>query len=131
MVGERGVTLSGGQLQRIAIARAVIRDAMFMLLDEPTTGLDNINRQEVNQALMRSMPGRTTLLSTHDLSITKNFDRIVVIEDGSITESGTHDELMRLHGGYRRLCLQQSSATQDGDSGLMLAHGQEVHAVTR
>ncbi len=130
VVGERGATLSGGQLQRIAIARAVIRDAPVMILDEPTTGLDNINRQEVNQALMRSVSGRTTLLSSHDLSITKNFDHIVVIDGGRITESGTHDELMRLHGSYRRLYLQQSTAAP-GSSDLILAHGQEPHALTR
>jgi ATP-binding cassette subfamily B protein len=131
VVGERGVTLSGGQLQRIAIARAVIRDAPVMILDEPTTGLDNINRQEVNQALLRSVSGRTTLLSTHDLSITRNFDRIVVVEDGKISESGTHDELMRLHGNYRRLYFQQSGAVPGGGSDLKLAHGREAHAVTR
>lgn len=107
VVAERGATLSGGQMQRIAIARAVIRDAPIMLLDEPTQGLDNVNRREVDAALERCTQGKTTLLASHDLLASRDFDRLLVIDNGSIVENGTHDELMRQQGYYHKLYLHQ------------------------
>lgn len=107
ILGERGATLSGGQLQRIAIARAIIREAPIMILDEPTLGLDNINRCEVVDALNRCTVGKTTILVTHDLLASRDFDRIMVINDGSIQECGTHETLMKQNGYYHRLYLHQ------------------------
>ena len=107
VIGERGATLSGGQMQRIAIARAVIRGAPIMILDEPTLGLDNVNRSEVVTALERNMAGKTVILVTHDLHESRNFDRILVIEQGKVVEEGTHDALMRRRGRYQTLYSQQ------------------------
>jgi ATP-binding cassette subfamily B protein len=107
IVGERGATLSGGQLQRIAIARAIIRDAPIMILDEPTLGLDNINRSEVVDALDRCTAGKTTILVTHDLLSSRDFDRLMVVDGGRIQECGTHETLMKQNGYYRRLYLNQ------------------------
>jgi ATP-binding cassette subfamily B protein len=107
VVGERGTTLSGGQLQRIAIARAVIREAPIMLLDEPTQGLDNLNRREVDAALDRCMRRRTALLASHDLLASRDYDKLLVIDHGRVVECGTHDELMQQQGYYRRLYLHQ------------------------
>ncbi len=103
VIGERGATLSGGQLQRIAIARALIRGGSIMILDEPTLGLDNVNRREVNAALERNMDGRTAILVTHDLLDSKNMDRILVVEKGKVVEDGSHDALMKQQGHYHAL----------------------------
>ena len=107
VIAERGATLSGGQMQRIAIARAVIREAPIVLLDEPTQGLDNVNRREIDTALERCTLGKTTLLASHDLLASRDFDRLLVIDNGSIVENGTHDELMRQQGYYHKLYLHQ------------------------
>jgi ATP-binding cassette subfamily B protein len=107
VIGERGATLSGGQLQRIAIARAAIRGAPIMILDEPTLGLDNINRREVTAALEQNMQGKSVILVTHDLLESKNFDKIVVIENGRIAEQGTHNALMKRRGHYHALYSHQ------------------------
>lgn len=107
VIGERGATLSGGQKQRIAIARAVIREAPIMILDEPTVGLDNANREEIVDALDRCTQGKTTLLVTHDLLSSRDYDRILVIRDRGIAEAGSHEELMAHDGYYRRLYLKQ------------------------
>lgn len=113
IVGERGATLSGGQLQRIAIARAMIRMAPIMILDEPTHGLDNINRREVNEALERLIEGKTTILVTHDLDASRDFDKILVIDNGRIEEYGNHDTLMKKKGYYYRLYLHQFDKHND------------------
>jgi len=110
LVGERGVTLSSGQRQRIAIARAAIRSTPILLLDEPTTGLDEDNRSTVAAALERLSHGRTTLLITHDLSLAPACDRIALIEDGIITETGSHADLMAANNRYARLYRDQSLA---------------------
>lgn len=107
VIGERGATLSGGQFQRIAIARSVIRKAPVMILDEPTVGLDNFNRMQVTEALARCTAEKTTLLVTHDLMASRDYDRILVIHDGRIRESGTHKALMALKGYYYRLYMKQ------------------------
>jgi len=107
-VGERGVFLSGGQRQRIAIARAFLKNAPILILDEATSALDSENEREVQRALeelMRLEGGRhrTTLVIAHRLSTIRNADRIVVIVDGAIIESGEHDELLARGGEYARL----------------------------
>jgi ATP-binding cassette subfamily B protein len=131
VVGERGGTLSGGQLQRIAIARAVIRNAPVMILDEPTLGLDNVSRSEVNTALDHCLRGKTVLLVTHDLSASRNFDRILVVAGGRIVEQGSHDELMKLHGHYHRLYLRQFEQQQDDSEEITSEQTQETHALAR
>jgi ATP-binding cassette, subfamily B, bacterial len=107
--GERGVMLSGGQRQRIAVARAMIRQAPILLLDEPTTGLDNVNRAEVHDALEACMRGKTTVLATHDLLAAQSFDRIYLVDQGRIVACGAHDELMRNSSYYRELYERQTT----------------------
>jgi ABC-type multidrug transport system fused ATPase/permease subunit len=107
-VGERGVQLSGGQRQRVAIARAILRDPAVLILDEATSSLDSESEPLVLQALDRLMQGRTSLVIAHRLSTVRKADRIFVLKEGAIVESGTHAELMgRDDGLYRNLSLLQ------------------------
>lgn len=103
VIGERGVTLSQGQRQRIAIARAAIRRVPILIMDEPTTGLDKTNERLVREALERLSEGRTTFLITHDLSHAVGADKIVYLEHGRMVEVGSHTELLRKGGYYERL----------------------------
>ena len=107
VVGERGLRLSGGQRQRIAIARALLKDAPILLLDEALSHVDTENEALIQEALERLMVGRTTLIIAHRLSSVIAADRIVVLEDGAIVESGTHRELVSGHGTYARLMADQ------------------------
>jgi ATP-binding cassette subfamily B protein len=100
-------TLSGGQLQRIAIARAMLRSAPVLVLDEPTAGLDSIAARRVVQPLRRLMAGRTTIMITHDLSLAPDADRILVVDGGRLVEAGTHDELLAWGGAYARLAAPE------------------------
>ncbi|MEO1532432.1 MAG: ABC transporter transmembrane domain-containing protein, partial [Pseudomonadota bacterium] len=106
-LGERGVLLSGGQKQRIAIARAILRDAPVLLLDEATSALDAESERAVQEAVERLSQGRTTLVIAHRLATVKRADRIIVLEDGVIVATGTHDDLVAQGGLYARLARLQ------------------------
>jgi ATP-binding cassette subfamily B protein len=124
MLGERGVNLSHGQRQRIAIARAAVRDAPILLLDEPTVGLDEENERIVRDALLRLAKGRTTLLVTHDLRDVTAADVIVFVEAGRVLEKGTHEELLAQGGRYAALYQ-----LQNGSMSPALSH--PYHAVSK
>ena len=107
-IGEGGVRLSGGQRQRIALARAFLKDAPILILDEATSSLDSESENSIQAALIRLMRGRTTLIIAHRLSTIQSADRIVVFNEGTIVETGTHSELLeRSEGLYRRLYKEQ------------------------
>lgn len=106
-IGERGVRLSGGQQQRVAIARAILKDAPILILDEATSSLDNESEAMVQMALNNLMQGRTVFVIAHRLSTIRHADIILVLEDGSIVESGKHDELERANGPFARLLQAQ------------------------
>lgn len=103
IVGERGYKLSGGEKQRISIARAILKDPRVLILDEATSALDTQSERLVQAALERLMPGRTTFAIAHRLSTVRAADLIVVMRGGQIVERGTHEELLALNGEYRRL----------------------------
>jgi ATP-binding cassette subfamily B protein len=106
-VGERGVQLSGGQRQRIAIARAILRDPGILILDEAMSALDSESEALVQEALDRLMRGRTTLIVAHRLSTVMGAHRVVVLDSGSLVQSGTHQELLEVSGPYRSLVDRQ------------------------
>jgi subfamily B ATP-binding cassette protein MsbA len=103
VIGERGFRMSGGERQRIAIARAVLKNAPILILDEATSALDAESEQLVQIALGNLMSGRTAFVIAHRLSTVRNATRIVVIESGRIVAQGTHDQLVNESGTYQRL----------------------------
>ena len=109
-VGERGVQLSGGQRQRIAIARALLKDPQLLILDEATSALDSESEQLVQEALERLMKGRTSVVIAHRLSTIRNADQILVLNEGEVTERGSHDELIDQGGIYAELVKLQNVA---------------------
>jgi ATP-binding cassette subfamily B protein len=115
-VGERGVTLSGGQKQRVAIARALLKNPKILILDDSTSSVDTQTEYEIQQALDELIENRTTFIITQRLSSIKKADYIIVLEDGEITEKGTHAELMKHKGIYRKLYDTQISGAKGGRS---------------
>ena len=115
LVGERGIKLSGGQRQRIAIARAILKDAPILVLDEATSALDSESEALIQDALVKLMKGRTSIVVAHRLSTIASLDRIIVLDNGKIVEQGTHAQLLKNGGEYNKLWSRQSGAFLDGD----------------
>ena len=123
-IGEKGLLLSGGERQRLAIARAILRNAPILILDEATSALDTESEQYVQAALANLMQGRTVFVIAHRLSTVRRASRIAVLEHGCITEMGTHEELMRRSGTYRRLYDMQF-----GEEGAVVTSARNGNAV--
>ncbi|MFM2282079.1 MAG: hypothetical protein RLZZ444_4310, partial [Pseudomonadota bacterium] len=112
MVGERGLKLSGGEKQRVAIARTILKSPPILILDEATSALDTRTEQEIQEALDEVSKDRTTLVIAHRLSTVVNADKIIVLRDGGIAEQGTHSELLALNGLYAQMWNRQREATE-------------------
>ena len=112
-IGEDGVLLSGGQRQRLALARAILKDAPLLILDEATSALDNESERYIQMALEEVMQSRTTLISAHRLSTIQRADRILVLHQGRVVESGTHYDLLEQGGHYAQLYTMQTHAIKD------------------
>jgi subfamily B ATP-binding cassette protein MsbA len=108
VIGDQGNKLSGGQKQRLSIARAVLKNPEILILDEATSALDTESERLVQEALIEMMKSRTSIVIAHRLSTIQNADLIVVLQDGKITEKGTHDELIAKNGTYKKLIDLQS-----------------------
>ncbi|KIW18471.1 hypothetical protein PV08_02759 [Exophiala spinifera] len=116
-IGERGTKLSGGELQRLAIARAMLKKANILLLDEATSAVDSITEKQIQASLRKLCAGKTTFVIAHRLSTILHADQILVIQDGRVVESGTHNTLMKANGHYNELWSSQlqMQATDTGD----------------
>ncbi len=112
MVGERGLKLSGGEKQRVAIARTILKNPAILLLDEATSALDTDTEREIQSALAQISEGRTSLIIAHRLSTIIDADQILVLDDGKIVERGRHEELLRLNGVYARMWARQQEAAE-------------------
>jgi ABC-type multidrug transport system fused ATPase/permease subunit len=112
-VGERGVTLSGGEKQRLAIARTLLMNPSILILDDSTSSVDAETEQLIRRALDKLIKGRTTFIITHRLPIIKTADLILMLKDGQIVERGKHAELMAMNGLYQQIYESQLMATQD------------------
>jgi len=112
-IGERGVTLSGGQAQRIAIARAILLDPSILIMDDATANVDAETERQIRETLREVSKNRTTFIIAHRMSSVAHADRVAVLDGGSIIEEGSPAELFDAGGTYRKMCDQQSGATQD------------------
>lgn len=112
IVGERGIKLSTGQKQRIAIARAILRNPKILILDEATSALDSVSEKLVQEALSRLIKNRTTFIIAHRLSTIQRADKIIVLEKGQIAEIGNHEELIKNPGGIYRNFWEMQTAIQ-------------------
>jgi len=112
VVGERGLKLSGGEKQRVAIARAILKRPTFLVFDEATSSLDSVSENAIMDAIDNVSEGHTTLIIAHRLSTIVNADKIIVIDEGKVAESGTHTELLMLGGLYRQLWDTQQQELQ-------------------
>jgi subfamily B ATP-binding cassette protein MsbA len=116
VVGERGANISGGQCQRITIARALLRDPKILILDEATSNLDTESEQLIQAAMATLLAGRTTFVIAHRLSTIRQADIILLMEEGRIVERGTHEALMAARGAYHEMVVRQMASHRDGDS---------------
>ena len=114
MLGERGVGVSGGEKQRISIARAVLKSPSILIFDEATAAVDSETEHLIQEAIDRLIAGKTTLMIAHRLSTLKRANRIIVVDGGKIIENGSPEELMALKGKYYKL-VQIQSMTQDAE----------------
>jgi ATP-binding cassette subfamily B protein len=126
LVGEKGVTLSGGQRQRVAIARALLKDPRLLILDDSTSSVDSETEAEIRRALEHLMQGRTTFIIAHRVQSVMHADQILVLDGGRIVQRGTHDQLMREDGFYRRIFLLQSRIEEDVEQALGVESGAEA-----
>jgi ATP-binding cassette subfamily B protein len=117
-VGERGLKLSGGEKQRVAIARVILKNPPVLILDEATSSLDSLSEQAILGALKEVSRQRTSLVIAHRLSTTRDADTILVMDGGRIVESGHHDQLLAMKGHYAALWAQQHRAGADDSEGL-------------
>ena len=111
VVGTKGVYLSGGEAQRIALARAILKDAPIILLDEATAFADPENEHQIQLAFKKLTKGKTVLMIAHRLSTIRNADCIIVIQDGGISEKGTHEELLKKDGVYSKMWKDYKAST--------------------
>ena len=116
VVGERGLKLSGGERQRVGIARALLKNPPILLLDEATSALDTETERGIQEALAQAGKGRTVIVIAHRLSTVAQCDRIVVLEDGGVAESGSHDELLALGGRYAELWSRQAAEREEREA---------------
>ena len=116
VVGERGILLSGGERQRISIARAILKDAPILLLDEPTSAVDVETESLIQEAIDQLSANRTTIIIAHRLSTVRNVDKIMVLKDGRVVETGTHTELMAKQGAYAAMYGREEEETTEGEN---------------